>query len=91
LQIIDVSDPTNPTRLSNLQFSGAEDCDKVKVVGNKAAVMDLYNGIFAVDISDPSNPVEMFNFTTITPTDIEVSEDYIFVVDADAGLIIASW
>ncbi len=91
LQIFDVSDPTNPVRLSTLQFPGADDCEKVKVIGNKAAVMDLYDGIFAVDVSDPSNPVEMFNFNTITPTDIEVTEDYIFVVDVDAGLIIVSW
>ena len=91
LQIIDVSDPTNPVRISNLKFPGADDCEKVKVVGDKAAVMDRYNGIYGVDISDPSNPVEMFNFDTITPTDIEVTEDYIFVVDEDAGLYIVSW
>ena len=91
LQIIDVTDPTNPLRVSNLQFTGADDCEKIKVIGNKAAILDIYNGIYAVDISDKVNPVEIFNFDTITPTDIEVTEDYIFIIDEDAGLVIASW
>ena len=91
LQIIDISDPTNPQRVSNLRFSGADDCDKVKVLGDRAVVLDIYDGVFAVDIFDKSNPDLIFNFDTITPVNIVLTEEYIFVIDEDAGLVIASW
>ena len=91
LQVMDVSDPANPQRIANLKIAGADDCEEVKVAGNKAALLDKYNGVFGIDISDPANPELMFNFDTVTPEDIVVSEDYIYVIDEDAGLVIASW
>jgi hypothetical protein len=44
-----------------------------------------------IDISDPANPVELFSFDTITPTDILLTDNYLYVIDEDAGLIIATW
>jgi hypothetical protein len=35
LQILDVSTPTNPVRVSNLRFPDADDCEKVKVLGDR--------------------------------------------------------
>lgn len=91
LRVLDISDPANPDLAATLQFEGADDCEKVRVLGNRAVVLDKYDGIFAVDISDPSNPQLLFNFDTITPTDVEITEDYIYVIDEDAGLVIAEW
>ncbi len=91
LQVLDVSIPAAPVRVANLRFEGARDCEKVRVCGDRALVMDLYDGVFAVDVSDPANPKELFNFDTVTPTDIAIDGDYIYVIDEDAGLVIASW
>ncbi len=91
LQVIDVSDPMNPVRAANLKFEGADDCDKVKIAGDRAVVLDRYDGVFAVDISNPANPRMIFNVDTITPTDIVVTEEYIYVLDEDAGLVVISW
>ncbi len=91
LQVIDVSDPFNPIRVANLKFDGADDCIKVRVAGNRAVILDRYDGVFAVDISRPEAPKLIFNFNTITPEDIVITEEYIYVIDSDAGLIVASW
>ena len=91
LQVIDVSDPANPVRAANLKYEGADDCVKVKVLNDRAVVLDQYDGIFAVDIADPANPRTIFNVDTITPIDIVVTEEYIYVIDEDAGLVVISW
>lgn len=91
LQILDVSDPANPQRTANLRFGASRDCEVVKACGSRVAALDIYDGVFAVDVSDPANPKTIFNFDTATPTDIEITEDYIFIIDEDAGLIIAAW
>lgn len=91
LQVLDISDPTNPVRVANLKFDKADDCFKVKVLDDRAVVLDRYDGVFAVDISDPANPVEIFNFDTITPTAVVLTEDLIYVIDEDMGLVIAAW
>ena len=91
LQALDVSNPADPQRIANLRFDGADDCEKVKVLGDRLALLDNYDGVFAVDIADPANPQLLFNFDTITPIDIVLTEEYIYVVDEDAGLVIAAW
>jgi hypothetical protein len=91
LQILDVANPAQPVRVANLKFPGADDCEKVKVHGDYAAVLDAYDGVYMIDISDPANPVELFSFDTITPTDILLTDNYLYVIDEDAGLIIATW
>jgi len=91
LQVIDVSVPAHPVQVANLKFTGADDCIKVKVLGGRAVVLDQYDGVFALDISDPLHPKLLFNFDTITPIDVVLTENYIYVVDEDAGLVTARW
>ncbi|NQS97605.1 MAG: hypothetical protein HQ591_04050 [candidate division Zixibacteria bacterium] len=91
LQVLDVSDPASPQRIANLRFDGADDCEKVKALDDRLVVLDKYDGLFAVNIADPANPQLLFNFDTITPIDITLTEEYIYVVDEDAGLVIAAW
>ncbi|MBL7191634.1 hypothetical protein ISS30_08040 [bacterium] len=91
LQILDISNPAQPDSVANLKFTGADDCVKVKVLGDRAVVLDSYDGVFAVDISNPADPKLLFNFDTITPVDVVIDDEYIYVVDEDAGLIIARW
>lgn len=91
LQVLDISNPANPQRVANLKFEGADDCEWVKVSGDKCVIMDRYNGVYAVDISDPLNPEMVFNFDTVTPINVELAGSYIYVIDEDAGLIIAEW
>gem|GEM_PF-1346507 len=91
LQIVDVSDPANPVRTANLKFDGADDCFKVKILGDRAVVLDQYDGVFAVDVADPANPQLLFNFDLVSPKDMVLTENYIYVVDEDMGLITANW
>ena len=91
LQVLDISNPAAPLRIANLLFPGSQDFIKVRVLNDRAVALDQYDGIFAVDISNPADPRLMFSFDTVTPTDVAITADYIYVVDEDAGLIIASW
>ncbi len=88
LEIIDVSDPTNPIRISSV-LSDVSDLSftpwDVKIVGDYAYVASMNSGLSIIDISDPANP---FHVSSVLYEDIdfrgldtiEISGDYAFML-----------
>ncbi len=63
LQILDISNPSNPTRVSS--FSDfLYTLQSVSVSGNYAYVCDLENGLAVLDISDPAHPQKVGIYST---------------------------
>lgn len=62
LQVVDVSNPDRPARLSLYNTPGQ--CFGVDVVDNLAYVADGTQGLQILDISDPANPIPMGSFAT---------------------------
>ncbi|WP_196803242.1 cadherin domain-containing protein, partial [Dolichospermum circinale] len=85
LQIIDISNPSTPTRKGNYDTSGyAYD---VQVVGNYAYVADAYSGLQIIDISNPTNPTRKGNYDTSGyARGVQVVGNYAYVADNDGGL-----
>lgn len=55
LQIVDVSNPSNPVLKSDSQYPGDEPA-AIQVVDNLAYIADEHRGLRIMDISDPANP-----------------------------------
>ncbi|WP_287738211.1 Calx-beta domain-containing protein, partial [Microcystis sp. M048S1] len=85
LQIIDISNPTNPTLKGNYDTSGyARD---VQIVGNYAYVADDYSGLQIIDISNPTNPTLKGNYDTSSSAyGVQIVGNYAYVADAYSGL-----
>ena len=62
LQIIDISNPTNPTLKGN--YDTPDYAYGVQVVGNYAYVADGDSGLQIIDISNPTNPTLKGNYDT---------------------------
>lgn len=78
LELWDVSDPSNPTRLSIKKFEGrnsenSRDVWDVEVIGDCAYVSNMYSGVWLVDISDPIKPVITDNYRIVL---YQGDEDY---------------
>ncbi len=58
LRIIDVSDPTSPTVVSESRYPGI-DFSCIGVSGNYAYIIGGYFGTTVFDISDPTNPIRI--------------------------------
>ncbi|MDB9539335.1 Calx-beta domain-containing protein, partial [Anabaenopsis arnoldii] len=85
LQIIDISDPANPTRTGVYDTSG--DAYGVQVVGNYAYVADGNAGLQIIDISNPANPTPTGVYDTPGfAGDVEVVGNYAYVAEYQAGL-----
>ena len=84
LVVLDVSDPSSPTKVSQ-EFLPAI-VHSVYVLGSYAYVADRENGLRIIDISDPTHPVELgFCETGGRVYGIYVSERYAYVVGAGIG------
>ncbi|WP_147073278.1 DUF4347 domain-containing protein, partial [Microcystis aeruginosa] len=86
LQIIDISNPENPTLKGNYDTPGI--ASDVEVVGNYAYVADGWDGgLQIIDISNPTNPIFIGNYdTNSVANDVEVVGNYAYVADDMAGL-----
>ena len=95
LLALDVSDPSRPIMMDTLETDGyvmesSATEDKVYVLYN---VMDGYevteSGVYAVDITDPSNLEVVATYPDLhNGSDIQVTEDAIFVTDSPWGLAV---
>ena len=54
-------------------------------------VIDANHGVNAVDISDPSATELIFNYDYVVPEDFVLTEEYLYLADNDAGLIVLEW
>ncbi|MDH6097254.1 hypothetical protein NWP21_00005, partial [Anabaenopsis sp. FSS-46] len=83
LEIIDVSNPTNPTRTGGYNISGWG----VQVVGNYAYIADGNDGLQIIDISNPANPTRTSGYdTTGYASDVQVVGNYAYIADGNDGL-----
>jgi len=93
LQILDISDPTNPTPVgqlmddSSLRLGGTR---KVIVIGKYAYVCSFNDrGLQIIDISDPSNPIPSGSLSiSPRPTDMEISGDFAYITRESEGISI---
>ena len=85
LQIIDVSDPNNPSWAGEYQTSG--NGRGVAVAGNYAYVADYYDGLEIIDVSDPNNPSWVSEYLTSgNARGVAVAGNYAYVADYSYGL-----
>ncbi|HEY5823357.1 MAG TPA: fibronectin type III domain-containing protein, partial [Cyclobacteriaceae bacterium] len=92
LEIIDISNPTNPIHKSNI--TAGNNPKAVQISGNYAYVIDNFSDRFFVfDISNKSNPVLKATINTdisngiylVDPTDLFISGNYIYILDSGHG------
>ena len=88
LKIIDISDPTTPTKVGCFHDGDGYTYD-VYVSGSFAYVADWEGGLVIIDISDPTDPVQVGHFyeDSIKVYDVSVSGSYAYLADSD-GLAI---
>jgi hypothetical protein len=85
LQVIDISDPTNPTLAGTYDTPGT--AQGVAVAGDHAFVADGSSGLQVIDISDPTNPTLAGTYDTPgNAYGVTVAGDYAFVADGSSGL-----
>lgn len=85
LQIMDISNPSNPERIGSVDTPGK--ALDIEVKRNYAFVADYTGGIHTVDISDPENPTIVYSLDTPgRASGITISGDYIFVADSSADI-----
>ncbi|MFC1612654.1 LVIVD repeat-containing protein, partial [Patescibacteria group bacterium] len=91
LEIMDISDPANPTSISSYSFT-LEWPSSIEVVGNYAYVT-FYDGnaFMVMDISDPANPKEVGRLTDSTETrliyawDVAIRGSYAYVISMEGA------
>jgi len=86
LVIIDISDPTNPIKMSSFFDGGGP--QEVTVRDNIAYVADFTDGLEIINVSDPSNPVKIgsYKINNMYTTAIKVFGDFAYVGDIHHGL-----
>ncbi len=85
LEIIDISDPANPTSLRTLDTPGY--AYAVDVIGGLAFIADQACGLQVIDVSAPANPTFVSDYNTPgSARDVEVVGDYAYVADGSSGL-----
>nr|WP_287696969.1 glycosyl hydrolase family 18 protein [Microcystis sp. M058S1] len=84
LQIIDISNPTNPIFKGNYDTDGAWD---VEVVGNYAYLADGSSGLQIINISNPTNPTFIGNYDNFSAVvDVQVVGNYAYLANGDSLL-----
>ena len=88
MQIYDVTNPTAPTLLSQIQYSALTFVSHLEVQGDYVyAVGGNANKFFIIDVSDPGNPAFKGSITSwnSTPYDIKVRGQYAYVCEGAAS------
>jgi len=88
LDIINISDKTNPKKVSNCDTSGY--ARGIYVKGNYAFVADYDNGLVIINVSDPSSPSIVGNYDNsgsgVYVYDVFIKDNYAYLVEGDDGL-----
>jgi len=87
LEIIDISNPSNPTFKGSYAISEGQD---VQIVGNYAYVADGDSGLQIIDISNPTNPTFKGNYNSgsafSSALGVQVVGNYAYLADSGSGL-----
>lgn len=87
LQIINISNPSNPTLAGS--YDTPYQAVRVFVSGNYAYLGDGDSGLLIINISNHSNPTLVGSYDTPSyARDVFVSGNYAYVADSDSGLYI---
>ncbi len=87
LQVIDISDPTQPILVGSYDTPGEAHC--VAISGDFAFVADFNSGLLVLDISDPIFPTLAGSYSTSSfANGITVSGDHAFLATDTAGLLV---
>jgi hypothetical protein len=85
LQVIDISDPTNPSLAGTYDTPG--NAFGVTIAGDYAYVADWISGLQVIDISDPTNPFLAGSYNTSGHAfEVAIAGDYAYVADYGSGL-----
>ncbi len=87
LEIINITDPTNPIEIGQCQASGSYG---LEIQGNFAYIACWTSGLRIIDVSDPTTPKEIGQFVDpMTPGQVgqvKISGDYAFLPNLITGL-----
>ncbi|MCG3220277.1 MAG: hypothetical protein H7641_02760, partial [Candidatus Heimdallarchaeota archaeon] len=88
LSVIDVTDPTNPSRIGFRDTPGIT--TNLALVDDYALLADSSNGLVVMDIANPTNPTIKATYSTgiSSAINIMVQGNLAFVVDFDNGIIV---
>ncbi len=87
LEIVDISDPANPTELGNIAINTATIIKDIVVKEGFAYLAVDSAGLRIINVADPKNPYEIGFFDTDgSASGVAVSGDYAYVADGSAGL-----
>lgn len=87
MEIIDVSDPSNPVLLG--QYDSPGYAWGVAIAGNFAYLADEATGLIVLDVSDPSGPERIGGYNTSgSAFSVSLVGSLAYVADGEAGLII---
>ncbi|MCK4694342.1 MAG: hypothetical protein KAT74_01200, partial [Candidatus Cloacimonetes bacterium] len=87
IDIIDVSDPNNPSYVNIIETS--EKCKGIKTQGNMAYVANSSEGLLIMDVSNPQTPTILNIFNTPGyASELEVSNSIVYIAARSSGLII---
>ncbi|MCK4408803.1 MAG: hypothetical protein KAW67_01880, partial [Candidatus Eisenbacteria sp.] len=85
VQVIDISDPTNPIWVGSCDTPGS--ASHVWIAGDHAYVADDTSGIQVIDISDPMNPVLVGSYDTSSEArHVAIAGDHAYVANYEFGL-----
>jgi len=88
LNIINVTDPANPTLTLNIPGGYNGGYQGVAIAGNRAYFAYGGRGMTVWDISDPANPTQLVEAdTAVESRDVAVRDDAILIADWTGGLV----
>ncbi|MBE9220435.1 DUF4347 domain-containing protein [Dolichospermum flos-aquae] len=83
LEIIDISDPSNPIFKGSYDTFGGKD---IQIVGNYAYVAGYGSGLKILDISNPTTPTLKGNYSIDGASGMQVVGNYAYVASSSWGL-----
>jgi 6-phosphogluconolactonase (cycloisomerase 2 family) len=87
LEVLDISDPSNPTSVGSYITGGIP--IGVCISGDHAFVADDFTGLKVIDISDPADPALVGSYDTPGwAMGVDVSGDFAYVAARDSGLYV---
>jgi hypothetical protein len=85
--VVDVRDPTAPTAVGSVQFSGSSP-QAMQVQGSLLYVAAGAGGLVIIDLTDPAQPVVIGRYATLWAGGIDIVGERAYVSDPTAGLSI---
>ena len=86
MDVINVSNPSSPSRVRNVLYNGDDSYERGIVAGNYLYVAAHNNGVRVFDVSSPSNPQYVTTVATDNVYALAKSGNYLCVADGSVGL-----